>query len=116
VKNVHVLAQLLMSFAPFSFSSFSSLDVLRLGFTLFVQILVMDSSRENSKDYVKNVRHLVFQLERAKRLMNGEVEKYCLFIHFSRHSMSTSPPMKVSMETLKCLTDRYPEHLGNAGK
>jgi hypothetical protein len=42
------------------------------------------------------------------------VEKYCLFINMERNSIWNSPPMKTSTETLKTLTDRYPEHLGTA--
>ena len=123
-------------------------------------IIVMDSSRENSKTHDSQLRHLVWQLERAKRKMNtqpvaaGEkppppVEKvsstsgeradarewperdaqprclvsrcvvlfvffsvqYCIFINMERNSIWNSPPMKTSMETLKTLTDRCPEHL-----
>jgi hypothetical protein len=98
-------------------------------------IIVMDSSRENNQGkHDSNIRHLVWQLERAERKMNGEdrpageaapappaaaaegqvVEKYCLFINMERNSIWNSPPMKTSTETLKTLTDRYPEHLGTA--
>lgn len=86
-------------------------------------IIVMDSSRENSKGHESQVRHLVWQLERAVRKMNppieGQkpapfVEKYCVFIQMARHSIWNAPPLKTSMETLKCLTERYPEHLGHA--
>ena len=50
-------------------------------------ILVLDSSRENSKNHDSQLRHLVWQLERAKSKMNQHqgggpkstpVEKYCL--------------------------------------
>jgi len=86
-------------------------------------IIVMDSSRENSKGHENQLRHLVFQLERAKRKMNVEVpvsqsgvhvEKYCLFVNMTRHSMRNAPPLKTSLETLKTLTARYVEHLGHA--
>lgn len=87
-------------------------------------IIVMDSSRENSKTHDSQVRHLVWQLERARRHMNRPVapgqpkhpfvEKYCIFINMTRHSIFNAPPLKTSMETLETLTKRYPEHLGHA--
>lgn len=98
-------------------------------------IIVMDSSRENSKNHDSQLRHLTWQLERASRKMNVPVagqpapdaadpsspaayphliEKYCLFINMERNSLWNSPPMKTSMETLKTLTERFPEHLGHA--
>jgi hypothetical protein len=96
-------------------------------------IIVMDPSRENSKNHDSQLRHLVWQLERAKRKMNVRphaegpaadeaqakpafVEKYCLFINMERNSIWNSPPLKTSMETLKTLTDRLPEHLGQKKK
>lgn len=96
-------------------------------------IIVMDPSRENSKNHDSQLRHLVWQLERAKRKMNVRpnaegaaveeaqakpafVEKYCLFINMERNSIWNSPPLKTSMETLKTLTDRLPEHLGQKNK
>lgn len=83
-------------------------------------IIVMDSSRENTKGHESQLRHLVWQLERASRKMPPATadglqrEKYCLFVNMQRHSIWNSPPMKTSLETLKTLTDRYPEHLGHA--
>jgi len=95
-------------------------------------IIVMDSSRENNhKQHESNIRHLVWQLVRAERKMNGAdrapdaplpavpggntpVEKYALFVNMERHSIWNSPPMQTSKETLKTLTERFPEHLGSA--
>lgn len=98
-------------------------------------IIVMDSSRENTKGHDSQLRHLVWQLVRAERKMNQPipagtvsadgttssvvhipppVEKYCLFVNMERHSIWNSPPLKTSLETLKTLTDRFPEHLGHA--
>ena len=94
----------------------------------------MDSSRENSKTHDTQIRHLIYQLERASRKMNNPaalatsapmhatapaapvrfVEKYALFINMERNSIWNSPPRKTSMETLQTLTERFPEHLGHA--
>jgi hypothetical protein len=79
-------------------------------------VWVMDSSKGkgSNKDHDTAIAQLLYLLEFAKRKMSGGVEKYCLFIHLENYSMFNAPPMKTSMETLRCLTDRYVEHLGHA--
>ena len=79
-------------------------------------ILLMDGARGSSKQMSNEsqIKHVFFQLERAKQLMKGDVEKYCLFINNERYSFRNSPPFSVTLEISKTLTDRYVEHLGHA--
>lgn len=85
-------------------------------------ILVLNNTKENCKDWEENVRWLTFQLERARKAMEIDhrrtgarlVEKWVVFIHLTEFSFWNNPPWKVTSETLKLFTSRYPEHLGHA--
>jgi len=107
-------------------------------------IWIMDNRRQDKfRSHDSAMKHLLFHLERTKMIMNrsnqqrrrnsncstsstcstssspiirdiGSIEKYCLFIHLEGYSVFNAPPIKTALETLKCLTDRYVEHLGSA--
>lgn len=76
-------------------------------------VIVMDSSCENSKDHAAKINFLLFNLEYAKMLMRGSVDKWVLFIYLDKFSFWSMPPMKTSKETNNCLMQRYPERLGH---
>jgi len=76
-------------------------------------VVVMDSSCENSKDHQSKIDFLLFNLEHAKRLMEGSVDKWVLWIYLDNFSFFSAPPMKTSMETNRCLMLRYPERMGH---
>ena len=77
-------------------------------------LLLMDGARRSIKQTSNDsqIKHVFFQLERAKQYMKGDVEKYCLFINNDRYSFRNSPPFSVTLEVAKTLTDRYVESLG----
>eukprot|EP00472_Partenskyella_glossopodia_P007084 CAMPEP_0197520642 /NCGR_PEP_ID=MMETSP1318-20131121/5983_1 /TAXON_ID=552666 /ORGANISM="Partenskyella glossopodia, Strain RCC365" /LENGTH=352 /DNA_ID=CAMNT_0043072315 /DNA_START=12 /DNA_END=1070 /DNA_ORIENTATION=+ len=76
-------------------------------------VVVMDSSCENSTDHNKKIEFLLFNLEYAKKLMEGNVDKWVLWIYLDNFSFWSAPPMKTGMETNRCLMLRYPERMGH---
>eukprot|EP00762_Andalucia_godoyi_P008463 ANDGO_05786.mRNA.1 CRAL-TRIO domain-containing protein C23B6.04c len=77
-------------------------------------IIYMRPGRENTKNYDRQVMHLVYHLESAVRSMGPGVESFVFIIDYSGFSLSKSPPMAVSKRVLSILSDNYPERLGKA--
>lgn len=80
-------------------------------------IIWMKPKFENTHDHDGNIKHLVYNLERAVACgeANGYVDgKICLVIDFEGYSIMNAPPMKTSMETLSILQNHYPERLSKA--
>jgi len=80
-------------------------------------IIWMKPKFENTYDHDGNIKHLVYNLERA--VACGEANGYkdgklCLIIDFEGYSIMNAPPMKTSMETLSILQNHYPERLAKA--
>jgi hypothetical protein len=71
---------------------------------------------ENSKSHEGNVKHLVFNMEKAIACMQAKSgkEKVVLLIDYKGYSLSNAPPMKTSMEILHILQHHYPERLKRA--
>lgn len=69
---------------------------------------------ENSKDYVNNVRLVVYVLERAIQQMDEGVEQIVLMMDFKGYSRGNSVPLGVAREVLSILSNHYPERLGAA--
>ncbi|KAL9655638.1 hypothetical protein ABK040_002301 [Willaertia magna] len=74
----------------------------------------MYPSRENSTDYEKNIKLLVYTVERAIDSMPEGVEQMCWVIDFNGYSTRNAPPFSVAKQTLSILNDCYPERLGSA--
>lgn len=78
-------------------------------------VIYMRSRLENTNDHEGNLRHLVYNLERAIAVAEAKgkgVEKVCLVIDFNGFSLMKQPPMKTSRATLDILQNHYPERLG----
>ncbi len=56
---------------------------------------------------------MAWNLHRTYMKMKGGVEKYVLFINLTNYSFFNSPPIKTTLETVKTLVSRYPEHMGH---
>ncbi|KAI8333204.1 CRAL-TRIO domain-containing protein [Choanephora cucurbitarum] len=77
-------------------------------------LLIMKPRNENSKDSDRQVKHIVFCLERAMRLMPENVEKITIVTDFRGLSMSNNPSINTSKRFLEILGNHYPERLGAA--
>lgn len=80
-------------------------------------LLYMKPKDENTNDHDGNLKHVVYNLEKAIAAMNSlgrEVEKISLLIDYEGYSLRNAPPMKTSKETLSILQNQYPERLFRA--
>ncbi|KAI8354048.1 CRAL-TRIO domain-containing protein [Blakeslea trispora] len=85
------------------------------GFDKFGRPLyIMKPRNENSKDSDKQVKFIVFCLERAIRLMPENVEKITFVTDFRGSSMSNNPSVNTAKKFLEILSNHYPERLGAA--
>jgi len=79
-------------------------------------VLVLDSSKENTFEQEGNMRLLAYQLERAIRLMESNVDKYVIVVRLGETSMfnfSKLPGPSQTKETLKMLMTVFAERLGH---
>ncbi|KAL0477247.1 hypothetical protein AKO1_005840 [Acrasis kona] len=76
-------------------------------------VIFMSPGKENSTDYVKNVKLLVYTLERAVDNMPDGVEQMTWLIDFNGYSRKNNLPYGVCMEVLGILSNHYPERLGS---
>jgi hypothetical protein len=79
-------------------------------------IMYMKPAYENSKNQDGNLKHLVYNLERAVAVMEATTgqTKVVLLIDYDGFSMTKSPPMATSKAVLHILQDHYPERLHRA--
>eukprot|EP00239_Pterosperma_sp_CCMP1384_P001433 CAMPEP_0197849896 /NCGR_PEP_ID=MMETSP1438-20131217/13606_1 /TAXON_ID=1461541 /ORGANISM="Pterosperma sp., Strain CCMP1384" /LENGTH=306 /DNA_ID=CAMNT_0043462791 /DNA_START=118 /DNA_END=1038 /DNA_ORIENTATION=+ len=77
-------------------------------------VVVLDNSKENTKDLDGQMRFLAWSLERSQRCMMDGVEKQVVFIHLAEFSMMNTPPMAATKETIHMLQTCFAETLGHA--
>jgi hypothetical protein len=99
-------------------------------------LVYMKPRNENSRDHDNNVRHLVYNLERAlayQKFHHGNAaivksetaavehteashkpNKICLVVDYEGFTLANSPPFKTSRAVLSILQDHYPERLHRA--
>ncbi|CAM9258033.1 unnamed protein product [Chrysoparadoxa australica] len=78
-------------------------------------VMVLRPAVENTWDYTGNMKHLTYNMERARIMLQERTEgkgKLCILIDFTGYAISNAPPMKTSKQTLKILQAYYPETLG----
>ncbi|KAG2179980.1 hypothetical protein INT43_003767 [Umbelopsis isabellina] len=75
---------------------------------------IMRPRLENSKDAERQIKHIVFSLERAIRLMPVGVENLSIIVDFKDSSSGQSPSVSTCKKFLDILANHYPERLGKA--
>ncbi|KAJ3366895.1 hypothetical protein HDU91_001681, partial [Kappamyces sp. JEL0680] len=75
-------------------------------------ILYLVPARENSKNYDRMMRFVVFNMELAIKLMAEGVEQMIIIVDYKNVSVMNAPPMSVSKRFLQIIGDHYPERLG----
>ncbi|KAL3816691.1 hypothetical protein ACHAXA_009130 [Cyclostephanos tholiformis] len=79
-------------------------------------VLYLTPGRENSNDELNNMRHLVYQLERAiacTRRTSGR-GKICIVIGYQGFRLTNAPPPSTVRHTLAILQHHYPERMHRA--
>jgi hypothetical protein len=69
---------------------------------------------ENTKTHDRQIRFVVFNMEKAIKLMPKGVEQVVIIVDYEGVTMFNSPPLSISMRFLSVLGDHYPERLGAA--
>ncbi|KAI8380663.1 CRAL-TRIO domain-containing protein [Choanephora cucurbitarum] len=77
-------------------------------------IWIMRPRLQNSKDGERQIKHIVYSLERGIRLMPEHVENLAIIIDFKDASSSHNPSIATCKKFLDILGNHYPERLGVA--
>lgn len=79
-------------------------------------ILYMRPKLENTKDFDGNIKHVIYNMEKAIASMSARSTqgKLVLLIDFEGYTLSNSPPLHTSIETVNILQNYYPERLHKA--
>lgn len=77
-------------------------------------ILYLRPGRENTKPSDRQVRYLVWSLERALDFCPVGVEKICIFVDFTKANNRTNPGLGTALKVLGILQNHYVERLGRA--
>lgn len=81
-------------------------------------ILYLRPGVENSTDVDWNLRHLVYNIERAiactQKKSQGQVEKINIVLDFYKFRLRSAPSLSTSKATLDILQNHYPERLNRA--
>ncbi|EPQ60082.1 CRAL/TRIO domain-containing protein [Gloeophyllum trabeum ATCC 11539] len=75
-------------------------------------IIHMRPDRENTEHTPRQLRHLVWCLERTKDLMPPGVESCVILIDYSKTTLRTNPSISVARKVLHILQNHYVETLG----
>jgi len=77
-------------------------------------ILYMRPGRENTQTSPRQLRHLVWWLERAKDLMPHGQESLVIIVDYKTTTLRTNPSISVARKALTILQQHYVETLGRA--
>lgn len=77
-------------------------------------ILVMRPANENCIEELPNMRHLVYNLERAAASCRSHDGKMVIVMDFARWRLRNSPPMAITRHTINILQNHFPERLHRA--
>ncbi|PVF96100.1 CRAL/TRIO domain-containing protein [Serendipita vermifera] len=77
-------------------------------------IITMHPGRENTKPSDRQLRHLVYVLERAIDLMPTGQDSLVIIVDYRSTTLRTNPSISVAAKVLTILQNHYPERLGRA--
>lgn len=77
-------------------------------------IIYMRPGRENTEPGPRQVRHLVWCLERAKDLMPPGQDTLALIVDYKSATLRTNPPLSIARKVVSILQEHYVETLGRA--
>jgi hypothetical protein len=77
-------------------------------------VWIMRPRLQNSKDGERQIKHIVYSLERGIRLMPESVENIAIIVDFKDSSASDNPSVSTCKKFLDILGNHYPERLGIA--
>ena len=77
-------------------------------------ILYLRPGRENTKPSPRQVRYLVWSLERGINLMPPGQESMCIIVDFHGASLATTPSLGTARQVANILQNHYVERLGRA--
>ncbi|KAI8337695.1 CRAL-TRIO domain-containing protein [Chlamydoabsidia padenii] len=77
-------------------------------------VWIMRPRLQNSKDAERQIKNIVFSLERGIRLMPDKVENIAIIVDFKDSSSSHNPSLNTCKKFLDILGNHYPERLGIA--
>ncbi|CAO3650446.1 unnamed protein product [Cunninghamella blakesleeana] len=77
-------------------------------------VWIMRPRLQNSKDGERQIKNIVFNLERGIRLMPAKVENIAIIVDFKDSSSSHNPSVGTCKKFLDILGNHYPERLGIA--
>lgn len=77
-------------------------------------VWIMRPRLQNSKDGERQIKHIVYCLERGIRLMPKLVENLAIIVDFKDSSAAHNPSVSTCKKFLDILGNHYPERLGIA--
>lgn len=77
-------------------------------------VLYLRPGRENTKPSDRQIRYLVWSLERALDFAPKGVEKIIIFVDFKAATNQTNPGLGTALKVLNILQNHYVERLGRA--
>ncbi len=77
-------------------------------------LLYLRPGRENTKPSERQIRYLVWSMERALDFLPPGQEKLCLVIDYKAATTSNNPSFSTSLKVLNILQNHYVERLGRA--
>ncbi|TPX38310.1 hypothetical protein SmJEL517_g00131 [Synchytrium microbalum] len=75
-------------------------------------ILYLCPKRENTKNHDQQLKHTVFVMETAIKMMSKGVEQVIIAIDYEGVSMRTAPPLAITRRFLDTIGAHYPERMG----
>jgi hypothetical protein len=72
-------------------------------------IFYLIPKRENTKEYERQIKFVVYNLEKAIKLMPTGVESICVVLDYENISMFNAPPTGVTKMFLQVFSEYYPE-------